>query len=77
MGKRIVLSLFIAVCLLSALSVTGFAADKAKKNHRVSGRWNNEGDYPFVHEYAETRFEAANPGVDVQARVYKLRRIYW
>jgi raffinose/stachyose/melibiose transport system substrate-binding protein len=27
--------------------------------------WNNEGAYPLVHEDAEARFEAANPGVDV------------
>lgn len=28
--------------------------------------WNNEGAYPIVHEEAELRFEADNPGVDVQ-----------
>jgi ABC-type glycerol-3-phosphate transport system substrate-binding protein len=27
--------------------------------------WNNEGAYPVVHEDAETRYEAANPGVDI------------
>jgi raffinose/stachyose/melibiose transport system substrate-binding protein len=65
MKRRIILALFIAVCFLFVLSVMAFGAEKAKKTIEFWS-WNNEGDYPFVHEYAETRYEKANPGVDVK-----------
>ena len=65
MKKTIVLTLFITVCFLFVCSSAVLAADKATKTLEFWS-WNNEGDYPFVHEDAELRYEKDNPSVDVK-----------
>ena len=65
MKKTIVLTFFITVCFLFVCSSAVLAADKATKTLEFWS-WNNEGDYPFVHEDAELRYEKDNPNVDVK-----------
>jgi len=79
MRKRTVVTLGVAVGFI-LVAVLLFAAGDKKKDSAGASKvemeeemitiefwsWNNEGDYPYVHEDAEKRFEADHPNVDVK-----------
>ncbi len=79
MKKKMLITIAVTVCFVCVMVfMMASGSTREKEPEEVKGAppaekitiefwsWNNEGDYPFVHEDAEKRFESDHPDVDIK-----------